>query len=66
VAHLAALPCTNTLILVATYATVRRFQAILSAMDVGEPYKIKCNGSMPQYSGPPPRAPDPGHADSKN
>lgn len=67
VAHLAALPCTNTLILVATYAVVRRFQSIISTMDVGEPYKqANCDGYMPQNSGPPPRTPGPEHADSKN
>jgi len=67
VAHLAALPCSNTLILVATYAVVRRFQSIINTMDVGEHYKqVNCEGYMPQNSSPAPHAPGPEHADSKN
>jgi hypothetical protein len=36
--HLAALPCVNKLIIVDTFASVRRIQAIIDALDVGEPY----------------------------
>jgi general secretion pathway protein D len=38
VGHLAALPCVNKLIIVDTFASVRRIQAIIDALDVGEPY----------------------------
>src|SRR6185437_10886608 len=38
-AHLAALPCVNKLIMVDTFANVRRIEALIAAMDVGDPYK---------------------------
>jgi general secretion pathway protein D len=37
--HLVAYPCRNTLILVDTYANVKRIEKIVESMDVGEPYK---------------------------
>jgi type II secretory pathway component GspD/PulD (secretin) len=37
--HLAALICTNKLILVDRYANVRRLETIIESLDVGEPYK---------------------------
>lgn len=37
-AHLAALPCKNTLLMVDTYANVKRIEQIVRALDVGEPY----------------------------
>jgi type II secretory pathway component GspD/PulD (secretin) len=41
--HLAALPCANKLILVDRFANVKRLEAIIDALDVGEPYKSeKC------------------------
>jgi len=46
--HLAALPCTNRLIMVDTYANVRRIEAVIEALDVGEPYKPEnCGASRP-------------------
>ncbi len=43
VAQLAALPCVNKLIMVDTFANVRRIEALIEALDVGEPYKAeKC------------------------
>jgi general secretion pathway protein D len=46
--HLAALPCVNKLIYVDTFANVRRLQGVIDALDVGEPYKPKCeDGSVP-------------------
>lgn len=38
-AHMVAMPCSNTLLLVDTYANVKRVEKIVSALDVGEPYK---------------------------
>jgi general secretion pathway protein D len=47
--HLAALPCANKLIYVDTFANLQRLQAIIEALDVGEPYKSKCaDGTAPQ------------------
>jgi general secretion pathway protein D len=37
--HLAALPCVNKMILVDTFANVRRLEAVIESLDVGEPYK---------------------------
>lgn len=46
--HLAALPCTNKLIMVDTYANVRRIESVIEALDVGEPYKPeKCETPRP-------------------
>jgi general secretion pathway protein D len=47
--HLAALPCVNKLIFVDTFANLQRLQAVIEALDVGEPYKpAKCDdGSAP-------------------
>jgi general secretion pathway protein D len=47
--HLAALPCVNKLIYVDTFANLQRLQAVIDALDVGEPYKpAKCDdGSAP-------------------
>ncbi len=42
--HLVALPCANKLIIVDTFANVRRIQSIIDALDVGEPYATgKCS-----------------------
>jgi general secretion pathway protein D len=38
-AHLAALPCENTLLIVDRYANVKRIEAIVKALDVGTQYK---------------------------
>ncbi len=46
--HLAAMPCVNKLILVDRFANVKRLEAIIDALDVGEPYKPeKCEYSPP-------------------
>ncbi len=37
--HLVALPCANKLILVDTFANVRRLESVIQSIDVGEPYK---------------------------
>jgi type II secretory pathway component GspD/PulD (secretin) len=36
--HLVAYPCRNTLLLVDTFANVKRIEKIIQAIDVGEPY----------------------------
>jgi type II secretory pathway component GspD/PulD (secretin) len=42
--HLVALPCANKLIIVDTFANIRRIQSIIDALDVGEPYATeKCS-----------------------
>jgi general secretion pathway protein D len=48
--HLAALQAVNKLIYVDTFANVQRLQAVIEALDVGEPYKpAKCD-SLPEAS----------------
>jgi general secretion pathway protein D len=48
--HLAALPCSNRLILVDTFGNVKRLEAVIESMDVGEPYKPeKCEPRMPEH-----------------
>ncbi len=39
--HLVADICSNTLLIVDTYANVRRLEAIVQRLDVGEPYKAQ-------------------------
>jgi general secretion pathway protein D len=46
--HLAAFPCTNELVIVDTYANVRRLEGIVAAMDKGDPL------TPPKCSAPPP------------
>lgn len=46
-AHLVALPCTNNLILVDTYANVKRLEKIVNALDTGEPYTPEKCGAPP-------------------
>jgi general secretion pathway protein D len=38
-AHLAALPCVNKLVMVDTFANVRRIESLIASLDVGEPIK---------------------------
>jgi general secretion pathway protein D len=46
--HLATLICTNKLILVDTFGNVKRLEAVIESMDVGEPYKPeKCEPPRP-------------------
>lgn len=37
-AHLAAIPCSNTLLTVDRYANVKRLEAIIKTLDIGTPY----------------------------
>ena len=37
-AHLAAVPCGNSLVLVDNFANVKRFEKLLAALDLGKPY----------------------------
>ncbi|MGH7634775.1 MAG: secretin N-terminal domain-containing protein [Gemmatimonadaceae bacterium] len=51
-AHLAAYPCTNELVIVDSYANVRRLENIIATMDKGEPIPTRpCTDTLP----PPPR-----------
>jgi general secretion pathway protein D len=55
--HLAALPCTNKLILVDTFGNVKRLEAIIQALDVGDPFKPeKCEGRPSGETGRPAQA----------
>jgi general secretion pathway protein D len=47
-AHLTAFPCKNTLLMVDTYANVKRIEQIVRALDTGEPYTpASCDGEKP-------------------
>lgn len=47
--QLASQPCTNSLVMVDTYANVRRIESLIKALDVGEPYKPpKCELPAPK------------------
>jgi general secretion pathway protein D len=49
--HLAAVPCVNKLLLVDRFSNVKRLQAIIEALDVGEPFKPeKCEYPLPSSS----------------
>ena len=53
-AHLAALPCKNKMIVLDTYANVKRLEALIEALDVGAPYTPEpC--SAPESSSKPER-----------
>ena len=52
-AHLAAFPCTNELIIVDSYANVRRLENIIATMDKGDPL------TPPKCGTPPPQPPQP-------
>jgi general secretion pathway protein D len=48
--HLAALPCVNKLIMVDTFANIRRIESVIEALDVGEPFKPeKCESHLPEH-----------------
>lgn len=48
-AHLAAFPCTNTLLLVDRYANIKRIEGIVATMDKGEPFKPRdCSADEPK------------------
>lgn len=47
--HLAAMVCSNDLVIVERFASVRRMETIIKAMDTGAPIKLpKCSYPMPQ------------------
>ena len=47
-AHLAAAVCSNSLLMVDSYANVKRIETVVKALDVGTPYKPeKCEMSSP-------------------
>ena len=47
--HLAAMPCSNDLVIVERFASVRRMQSIIKAMDRGAPVKVpSCPIPMPR------------------
>jgi general secretion pathway protein D len=53
--HLAAMPCTNSLLLVDNFANVKRLERVIAALDVGTPYVAHpCEGevSHPQAVAP--------------
>lgn len=46
--HLVAYPCRNTLVLVDTFANVKRMEKIIQAIDIGEPYAApSCSPEAP-------------------
>ena len=55
-AHLAAFPCTNELLIVDTYANVRRIEGIVATMDKGDALALpKCAVQAPQTQQPSPQ-----------
>jgi general secretion pathway protein D len=62
-AHLAAFACTNELIVVDTYANVKRIESVVASMDKGPPLMLeKCPVRFPEVQAPaqppqPPRQP---------
>jgi len=58
-AHLAADTCNNTLIIVDTFANVKRIEAIVRRLDVGEPFKAHACEAPIQSRESPPREPPP-------
>jgi type II secretory pathway component GspD/PulD (secretin) len=50
VAHLAAYPCSNSLLIVDSFANVKRLEAIAKALDVGTPFKpTPCENPVPRH-----------------
>jgi type II secretory pathway component GspD/PulD (secretin) len=46
-AHLAASVCSNALIMVDTFANIRRIESLIAALDTGDPYKAdRCDNSV--------------------
>jgi type II secretory pathway component GspD/PulD (secretin) len=51
--HLAAVTCTNSLIMVDTFDNVRRIESLIRSLDTGEPYKVpRCEAPRPAESRP--------------
>jgi general secretion pathway protein D len=46
-AHLAAAICSNTLLIVDTFANIRRIEYLIAALDTGDPYKAeRCENTL--------------------
>ena len=59
-AHLAAFACTNELIIVDSYANVKRIESVVAAMDKGQPLALeKCTTRFPEVQAPVPQPPRP-------
>ena len=52
-AHLAAALCSNELIVVDSFANVRRIESLIAALDMGDPYKAACDNASRASSGGP-------------
>jgi hypothetical protein len=46
-AHLAAAICSNAILMVDTYANIKRIESVIAALDTGEPYKVDRCGNDP-------------------
>jgi general secretion pathway protein D len=47
-AHLAAMPCTNQLVVVDNFASVKRLEKLIASLDIGAPYvPHPCQGESP-------------------
>lgn len=64
-AHLAAFPCTNEMLIVDTYANVRRIESIIETMDKGDTLSPpKCTAQPPTFApSPSPATPAPAPKD---
>ena|ERR1700722_17101233 len=49
-AHLAAATCSNAILMVDTFANVRRIESIIAALDTGDPYKAERCDNAPRAS----------------
>jgi type II secretory pathway component GspD/PulD (secretin) len=49
-AHFAAANCSNAVLMVDTYANIRRIESIIAALDTGEPYKAERCDNAPRAS----------------
>jgi general secretion pathway protein D len=52
-AHLAAAPCSNVLLVVDTFANIRRIESIVAALDTGDSYKVGCDNAPRATAGGP-------------
>ena len=48
-AHLAAAICSNSLLMVDSYANIRRIESLIAALDTGDPYKAERCDSAPAH-----------------
>ena len=49
-AHLAAAVCSNSLLMVDSYANIRRVESLIAALDTGDPYKAERCDNAPAHS----------------